>query len=138
MENSVERRAIAFVRTVASRCESCLHRSDERCRNCLARWANEIMRDHENSSGSRCIDYSLAARKLKILDILKTAGRPLSAMEIDLSGLCSRGLKQWTLRRMERLGQIVRIPCDEPGDLRIHFRYTLPRSKRNKPKGTLE
>lgn len=139
MTPSTERRAVAFIRTVANRCTSCMRRSPEVCGNCISQWANEIMRDYESELGSSRVDYSLAARKMKIIDTLKRAARPLFAHEIDLSGICSRELKRWTLRRMERLGQIVRIPCEEPGDLRIRFRYALPRSKRNTttpPEGT--
>ena len=88
------------------------------------------MREIEAEQAPASPDYSFAARKAKILNALNTASHPLFAHEIDLSGVCSRGLKQWTLRRMEKLGQTVRIPCEEPGDLRIRFRYALPRSKR--------
>lgn len=136
MTPSTERRAIAFIRTVANRCASCVRRRPESCNGCLAQWANEIMRDYDSETRHGEVDYSFAARRMKVLDALQRAARPLFAYEIDLSGVCSRGLKQWTLRRMERLGQIVRIPCDEPGDLRIRFRYALPRAKRNNPKGT--
>lgn len=130
MTQSTERRAIAFIRTVASRCNRCLRRSEDNCRNCVSKWANEIMRDIESETRPSAPDYSLAARKKRIVEILRTAGHPLFAHEIDLSGVCSRWLKQWTFRRMVHLGQLVRLPCQSPGDRRIRFRYALPRSKR--------
>lgn len=101
-----ERRALAFIRTVANRCERCLHRSEERCRNCLAHWANSILRDIEAESNT--IDYSLGARMLRILSVLDESDRPLKSSEINLTGLCSRQLKRWTLRKMLTRGMVTR------------------------------
>ena len=131
MTPSIERRAIAFIRTIANRCERCLRRSEEKCRGCVSSWANSIMSDYERDTahGHPAHDYSLAARKFRIIDILQKAGRPLLASEIDLSGLCSRGLKQWTLRRMTRSGQIVRVLNEAPDDERHIYLYALPRKR---------
>ena len=134
MNKQLERRAITFIRTIANRCKSCLHRSPERCRNCTSQWANEIMTDIQNETAfsKPTVDYSVTARKLRILDALQSAGRPLLASEIDLSDTCSKGLKQWTLLRMVKAGQIRRVPNADPGDGRHLFRYFIPKT-RNKP-----
>lgn len=126
----LERRAITFIRTIADRCKSCLHRSPDRCQNCASQWANEIMTDCQNETtfSKPTIDYSMAARKLRILDILKSAKRPLLASEIDISDYCSKGLKQWTLLRMLKARQIHRVQNDDPGDDRHIFRYFIPKT----------
>ena len=131
MNKQLERRAIAFIRTIANRCASCLHRQPERCRNCTSLWANEIMIDYERDTAfsKPTADYSMAARKLRILDALQSAKRPLLASEIDLSDTCSKGLKQWTLLRMLKARQIRRIPNDDPGDSRRLYRYFIPETQ---------
>ena len=131
MNKQLERRAIAFIRTIANRCTSCLHRRPERCRNCASQWANEIMTDYERNTAfsKQTVDYSMAARKFRIIDALQSAGRPLLASEIDLSDTCSKGLKQWTLLRMLKAGQIRRVPNDDPGDGRHIFRYFIPKTQ---------
>ena len=131
MNKQLERRAITFIRTIADRCKSCLHRQPERCRNCASQWANEIMTDYERdmADAQPSVNYSLAARKLRILDALQSAKRPLLASEIDLSDTCSKGLKQWTLLRMLKARQIRRIPNDNPGDSRRLYRYFIPETQ---------
>jgi hypothetical protein len=142
MTQETERRAIAFIRTIANRCASCTHRREELCRTCPSRWANEIMRDYEAEQKPVSMDYSLAARKIRILDILQKAGRPLLSSEIDISNTCSKGLKQYTLLRMVKARQIRRVQNDDPGDDRHIFRYFIPkttkpnRSKNGNPKNT--
>ena len=134
MNPKLERRAITFIRTIANRCKSCLHRSPERCRNCTSQWANEIMSDYERETAfsKPTVDYSMAARKLRILDALRSAGRPLLASEIDISDTCSKGLKRWTLLRMLKARQIRRVPNTDPGDGRHLFRYFIPKTKTQK------
>lgn len=128
MTPSTERRAIAFIRTIANRCTSCMHRVPERCRGCVSQWANEIMVDYERELGaaSTSVDYSLAARRIRILDAIQTAGRPLLAAEIDLSDVCSTQLKEWTLLRMIRVGQLARVPNNDPEDRRRLYKYFIP------------
>lgn len=128
MTEETERRAIAFIRTIANRCASCTHRREELCRTCPSRWANEIMRDYEAETKPVSIDYSAAARKLRILDILRRAGRPLLSSEIDISDVCSKSLKQWTLVRMLNSRQICRVPNDDPTDGHRLFRYFIPKT----------
>lgn len=134
MTPSTERRAIAFIRTIAGRCERCLRRTPDNCRGCVSQWANSIMSDYEleTNFGRHSPDYSLAARKLRILDAIQSAGHPLLASEIDLSSFCSKGLKQWTLRRMVACGQLVRVLNDDPADERHIFRYSIPRRHKKK------
>ena len=140
MTEDLERRAIAFVRSVASRCSRCMHRSPENCNGCISQWAKKIMGEYEMDANQHkpSPDYSLAARRMRIIDALEQAGRPLFAAEIDISALCSKGLKQWTLRRMVKTGKIVRVLNDDPGDERHIYLYALPKRHRknnnNQPK----
>ena len=53
-------------------------------------------------------DYSLFTRMSLIAESLKRAGKPIFSSEIDIDGLCSNQLKQWTLKRMMRIGVIGR------------------------------
>lgn len=133
MTQETERRAIAFVRTVAGRCASCTHRREETCRDCLSRWANEIMRDYEAEMKPMSADYSLAARKIRILDILQKAGRPLLSSEIDISSICDHHLKRWTLRRMVQRQQLACVREDNPDDRRVAYRYFIPKTQTPKP-----
>lgn len=129
MTPQLERRAVAFIRTVANRCCSCMHRSEENCRNCTSSWANEIMSEYERDAKvaiKQETDYSLQARRVRILDILRAAGRPLLAADIDISDIASTSLKEWTLRRMLRVGQIARVPNDDREDRRRIYRYFIP------------
>lgn len=125
MTEAVEKRAIAFIRTIGNRCTSCLRRNEENCRRCILRWANEILHDYENESVPQP-DYSLSARMMMIVDILDKAGRPLLSSEIDLKKLCTKQLKRWTLQKMIRLGFVRRTKTCCTAHL---YRYSLNRSK---------
>lgn len=127
MTEAVEKRAIAFIRTIGNRCTSCLHRSEERCRSCISSWANEILHDYENESVPQP-DYSLSARMIMIADALDKAGRPLLSSEIDLKKLCTKQLKRWTLQKMIRFG-FVRRTKGHSGKFSHLYRYSLNRSK---------
>lgn len=126
-----EKRALAFIRTIANRCMSCLVRSEENCSPCTSRWANSILRDIENESPqSREIDYSLAARMLRIRMILERAQKPLLSSEIQLDGLCYTQLKQWTLKRMMRLGVIGRrLDQKTNNNYRTYRYYIIPKKE---------
>ena len=132
MMPELEKRAISFIRTIANRCERCLRRTPENCRNCPSAWANEIMADYEKSDGPT-IDYSLAARKLRILEAIRQARRPLAPSEIDLSDVCSRAVKHWTLRKMAQVGRLVRIVNDNPENRRDKYLYALPKQNKETP-----
>lgn len=106
-----------------------MRRSEENCRNCTSSWANEIMSEYERDAKvavKQETDYSLQARRVRILDILRAAGRPLLAAEINLSDIASTSLKEWTLRRMLRVGQIARVPNDDREDRRRIYLYFIP------------
>jgi hypothetical protein len=133
MTEETERRAIAFIRTIANRCASCTHRREELCRTCPSRWANEIMCDYEAETKPPSIDYSVAARKLRILDILRRAGKPLLSSEIDVSDICDNHMKRWTLRRMVECRQIACERYSDPCDRRLSFRYFIPKTQTPKP-----
>jgi len=125
MTEAVEKRAIAFIRTIGNRCTSCLRRNEENCRRCISSWANEILHDYENESVPQP-DYSLSARMMMIADALDKAGRPLLSSEIDLKKLCTKQLKRWTLQKMIRLGFVRRTKTCSTAHL---YRYSLNRNK---------
>ena len=109
MTEAVEKRAIAFIRTIGNRCAGCLRRSRENCRNCISSWANDILREYE-SEVAPGIDYSLAARMMMIADSLK--GGPAPSRAIDLKKFCTKQLKRWTLCYMVRRGILERERAD--------------------------
>ena len=125
MTAAVEKRAIAFIRTIGNRCTSCLRRNEENCRRCISSWANEILHDYESESVPQP-DYSLSARMMMIADALDKAGRPLLSSEIDLKQYCTKQLKRWTLQKMIRLGFVRRSKTCCTSHL---YRYSLNRSK---------
>ncbi len=125
MTEAVEKRAIAFIRTIGNRCTSCLRRDEESCRNCVSSWANSILRDIENETKPE-IDYSLQARMMMIVDRLDKADTPLLSSEIDLKQYCTKQLKRWTLQKMIRLGFVHRTKTCCTSHL---YRYSLNRSK---------
>lgn len=121
----VEKRAVAFIRSIGNRCMPCMRRSEENCRDCISRWANSILRDIDNES-KPSMDYSLQARMMMIVDCLGKAGRPLLSSEIDLKQSCTKQLKRWTLVRMVKNGLICRaLDPDNPN----RYRYFLPKRK---------
>lgn len=125
---------VAFVRTVANRCHACLRRSAENCRGCAGAWANSIMADYENDTifARSNTDYSLANRQRRIIEILREAGKPLLAIEIDIADICAKRLKHWTLVRMEKRGMIVRLATTTPAGITV-FRYSLPNTNPKEP-----
>ena len=125
MTAAVEKRAIAFIRTIGNRCTSCLRRNEENCRRCISSWANEILHDYESESVPQP-DYSLSARMMMIADALDKAGRPLLSSEIDLKQYCTKQLKRWTLQKMIRLGFVRRTKTCGTAHL---YRYSLNRNK---------
>lgn len=130
MTELTEKRTIAFLRTFAERCKSCLRRNPDNCFDCPARAAKNIIvtYDQESSNALPILDYSLAAREKMIIEALAKADKPLAAHDINLHDYCTRQLKHWTLKRLMRLGFIVRIEiADDSG--KTHFGYTLKEHK---------
>ena len=108
MTQGIENRVVAFVRVIADRCFTCLYRREENCERCDSRTATRLIRDIELDVAVPKKDYSLFARMKIIVDCLKRANRPIFSSEIVLDGICSNQLKQWTLKRMIRLGVVGR------------------------------
>lgn len=108
MTPEIETRVIAFVRIIANRCSTCLYRREENCSRCDSRTATRLLKDIELDKAVPPKDYSLFARMQLIAEALGRAAKPLFSSEIDLDGLCSNQLKQWTLKRMMRIGVIGR------------------------------
>lgn len=108
MTPEIEQRVVAFVRVIANRCHTCLRRREENCQHCDSRTATRLLKDIELDIAVPQKDYSLFTRMSLIAENLKRAGKPIFSSEIDIDGLCSNQLKQWTLKRMMRIGVIGR------------------------------
>ena len=108
MTQEIEQRVVAFVRIIANRCCNCLRRCEENCQRCDSRTATRLLKDIELDIAVPQKDYSLFTRMSLIADSLKRAGKPIFSSDIKIDGLCSNQLKQWTLKRMMRLGVIGR------------------------------
>ena len=108
MTPEIEQRVVAFVRVIANRCHTCLCRREENCQHCDSRTATRLLKDIELDIAVPPKDYSLFTRMSLIAESLKRAGKPIFSSEINLDGLCSNQLKQWTLKRMMRIGVIGR------------------------------
>ena len=108
MTQEIEQRVVAFVRVIANRCYTCLRRREENCQHCDSRTATRLLKDIELDIAVPQKDYSLFTRMSLIAESLKRAGKPIFSSEIDIDGLCSNQLKQWTLKRMMRIGVIGR------------------------------
>ena len=108
MTQEIEQRVVAFVRIIANRCHACLRRREENCQHCDSRTATRLLRDIKLDIAVPPKDYSLFTRMSLIAESLKRAGKPIFSSEIDIDGLCSNQLKQWTLQRMMRIGVIGR------------------------------
>lgn len=131
MTELTEKRVVAFIRVIADRCKGCLHRREEVCRNCDSFAANRIMRDIEADKKVPPKDYSLFTRMALIVEILRNnpAGTLLST-EIDLNGLCSNQLKQWTLKRMVRMSVIGRrLAFTTDTGYRVYRYFLIPRKQ---------
>lgn len=134
MTELTEKRAIAFIRTIAQKCSGCLRRAPENCRNCPAGWAKSIMADYERDERTAAsnrpeIDYSLVAREIMIARALEA--RPLLTSEIDLHDYCTPQLKRWTLLHMMQKGTIGRrIVKSSPG--KNYYQYYLIKKEPNK------
>lgn len=108
MTTEIENRVIAFVRVIANRCYTCLRRREENCAHCDSRTATRLLKDIELDIAVPSKDYSLFARMQLIAEALGRSSKPLLSSQIELDGLCSNQLKQWTLKRMMRIGVIGR------------------------------
>jgi predicted transcriptional regulator len=88
--------------------------------------ANSILLDMsaEMSHSTKIIDYSLAARVLKILSALIRAQQPLLSKSINLDHICSNQLKQWTLKSMIHSGLIRRKFAFKTEDKKI-YQYSI-------------
>lgn len=133
MTRETERRVIAFVRSFAQMCSTCLRRDNGDCAGCPSAWARRLM--HEVAMDERPmpeIDYSFYTRTKKILAILNRSSRPMMASEINLRDLCSAQLKFWTLNQMVlngTLGKEVAYVAKSRGRRKTYFRYYI--KKRN-------
>ena len=125
MTTEIEQRVVAFVRIIANRCRTCLHRREENCQHCDSRTATQLLKDIELDIAVPQKNYSLFTRMSLIAESLKRAGKPLLSSEIHLDGLCSNQLKQWTLKRMMRIGVIGRRFAFKTNSGYCVYRYYL-------------
>ena len=103
----VQRLAESFIRCLARECKSCFRRSETNCSGCYCRTACYIAARMDGQYAEpRTEESALVVRTRRILEILERAGRPLRANEIDVSDLCTKQVKFWTLGRMARHGTI--------------------------------
>lgn len=133
MTEQTESRAIGFINTIASRCNSCLRRDPQNCRNCLSQWATEIMKSYhadKRAASNHQPDYSMSARMMRIVDMLKKAKDAVPCDKIDLEGLCTPQLKQYTLKVMMRKGIIGRRRMTTPMNGNTQYGYFLADSTR--------
>lgn len=128
LSEHTEQRVIAFVRSVANECTTCLRRHTGNCAHCRAMWANSLMKEInlELHGKAKEIDYSLAARIGKIMLVLKTKGRPMMSREINLEGTCSFQLKLWTLKHMVKKGIIGRRVARRSNNKNYYFYFLKP------------
>ena len=138
MTELTEKRVIAFVRVIADRCKGCLHRREEVCRNCDSFAANRIMRDIEADRNVPPKDYSLFTRMTLIVEILRNnSSGTLLSTEINLEGLCSNQLKQWTLKRMVRMNVIGRrLAFTTSTGYRVYRYFLLPKTQNEQETNT--
>ncbi len=101
MTGEMQKRVVAFVRTIANECSNCLRSGSAFCNDCVAKRAKILLMEvsHDETPKPE-IDYSYYARTREIKNILANAGKPLLAKEIDLKQTCSPQLKFWTLNQM--------------------------------------
>ena len=134
MTQEIESRVVAFVRVIANRCHICLRRMEENCSRCDSRTATRLLKDIELDIAVPLKDYSLFARMQLIAEALGRSGKPLFSSQINLDGLCSNQLKQWTLKRMMRIGVIGRRLAFKTRSGYCVYRYFLKQeTKETKP-----
>ena len=131
MSPELYERVFAFVRTMTATCRACM-RPKSYCDTCdlyTCRFLESTLRDLRKPINKRVkrINFpSFKERSAYYLDIVRKAGRYVTAREIDpTNSVCSRGLKYWTLRKMEKLG-VLKTYCD--GD-KIFFGITNKETK---------
>jgi len=132
MTQEIENRVVAFVRMIANRCKSCLRRIEGRCYECDSFKAERLLKDIECDIAVPQKDYSLFARMQLIAEILGRAKKPVFSSEINLNGLCSMQLKQWTLKRMMRIGVVGRRLAFRTHSGYCVYRYFLKETKETK------
>lgn len=134
MTQEIENRIVAFVRIIANRCDACLYRREENCSKCDSRTATRLLKDIECDRAVPPKDYSLFTRMARIAEILGRSAKPIRSSEIDLDGLCSNQLKQWTLLRMMRIGVIGRRLVHKTRSGYCVYSYFLKREKQETKK----
>lgn len=125
MTPEIEQRVVAFVRVIANRCHTCLRRREENCQHCDSRTATRLLKDIELDIAVPQKDYSLFTRMQLIAEALGRSTKPLLSSQIELDGLCSNQLKQWTLKRMMRIGVIGRCLAFRTRSGYCVYRYFL-------------
>lgn len=134
MTQEIENRVVAFVRIIADRCHGCLHRREENCSRCDSRTATRLLKDIELDIAVPPKDYSLFTRMQRIAEILGRSAKPLLSSDIDLDDTCSNQLKQWTLKRMMRIGVIGRRLAFRARSGYCVYRYFLKQEKTKETK----
>ena len=112
MDEELKRDIRAFLNSLAGECSNCLRHNQGYCDNCYAKRAKRILvrmsELEQKPTDNPAPLCDIVSRMARIAAVLKRAGRPLLAAEIDMADTCSRSLKEFTLREMIRLGKITR------------------------------
>ena len=102
----------AFLNHLASSCKSCVRKNQSCCDSCDAQTARILGEQMDsccpNPIQAIQVDNSLANRMAVIVNQLRTANRPLRAIDIDTRDYCSKEQKFWTLGKLISLGKIRR------------------------------
>ena len=120
---STAEQVLAFVRTIATRCKTCLYRTPERCENCESQRARILLISLEAERRQPQPPRTVSDRMTAILAIVSRNRRPTYSHEIDIRDYCNRTLKRWTLRKLVRIGRL-----EMTFDGR-HYAYSIPTIK---------
>lgn len=109
MNENTKLMTVAFLRTLVGQCDICNRRNSAACADCPASRAKSLILEIQADARPEPEpDYSVAARMAKIEEILRAANHPLLSAEINLSSLCTRQVKFWTLQQMLRMRRVRR------------------------------
>ena len=134
IDEELERDVRDFLRAMANECKTCLRRNQGYCDTCYARRAERILErmSRDSSTESPAVRCDIVARMARIAAVMKRANRPVMSQEIYMRDLCSRSLKEWTLREMIRLGKVKRQRIRGSGKYLYSLSTIKPQKERNR------
>lgn len=113
MTDEFRRDVRAFLHSLAGECRNCFRRNQGYCEDCYSHRAKVLLARLDEVAPANSLDLrcDIVSRMARIAAMLKSARRPLLAIEMDMDDYCSRSGKEFTLRTMMRLGRIGRTPA---------------------------